>query len=336
MINQNDVSKHEIASMMGLVDTYIRYRQFKQQGDRKYLYYHPSEFGRCLRYQQYQHYAELGFIDKLDSRLDSRILRLFDKGHNMHNRWSDYFTSIGILRGVWKCANNACYTIDDNGKKISDANFEKIINKGKTRLYGLDNKHGVFKPEKCICGSKHFTYVEVNVIDEELKLKGRADLLLDCSNLNINQFKEVGIAFDSKFLPKKGETIVGDMKTIGQSAWDNTLMSKGAHKYYMIQLTIYTHILDCDYGLLMYENKNNSEMKWYKVPRNDEWWNIIQWQAKYMIKMTGKKGLPPPRPKSIKEYECKGCAYLDICKKSKVWKDPDLNEKRQKFYRSLL
>jgi len=161
VVKTNDVGKHEIASMMGLVDTYIRYRQFKQKGDRKYIYYHPSEFGRCLRYQQYRHYAELGFIDQLDSKLDSRILRLFDKGHNMHNRWSDYFTDIGILRGVWKCANMACYMIDDNGKQNPNANFEEIIAKGKTRLHGKDNKHGIFKPDKCVCGSTKFTYSEL-------------------------------------------------------------------------------------------------------------------------------------------------------------------------------
>lgn len=327
--------KHEVASMMGLVDTYIRYRQTSQQGDRKYHFYHPSEFGRCLRYQQYKHYAQLGYIDAKEELFESRLYRLFDKGHNMHARWAGYFEDIGILRGNWKCSNNACYMFDDNGKLIKQ-NHQEIINSGKTRMYGLDEKCGIFKPEKCVCGSTKFEYHEVNVKDEETNMAGHADVILDCSELDVSKYKDVGINFDVNFLPQKGQKVVGDMKTIGDSAWKNTLERKGPHKYYLIQLVIYTHILGCDYGLLMYENKNTSDMKWYKVERNEEWWKIIQWQAKYMIKMKEKKGLPPPRPLTLTSYDCKDCGFKEMCKKSKIWKDPNLDEKREKFYRSLL
>ena len=99
----------------------------------------------------------------------------------------------------------------------------------------------------------------------------------------------------------------------------------------------FSTILDVDYGLLMYENKDNSEMKWYKVEKNPEWWDIIQWQAKRMREMAqdDRKMLPPPRCKKS-SYECKNCDFRTLCHKSSVWNKPDLESKIKNFYKALL
>ena len=86
----------------------------------------------------------------------------------------------------------------------------------------------------------------------------------------------------------------------------------------------------------MYENKNNSELKWYKVERNDEWWEVIQWQAKTMMEMTKNKKLPPPRPTDRSSYDCKSCDFASLCHKSKIWQDSGLDKYRKSFYKCLL
>jgi len=339
MVTQSYVPK-EIVALMGVVDTYKRWKNYEQSQDREYHYYHPSEWGKCLRAQQYKHYAQKGLISVPFKELDSRVLRLFDKGHNMHERWSHYFEDMGrILRGRWRCKNSCCYIFNDDGELISNLNKEKILKvlfKDKRRIYGDKSVNGVLKPEKCACGCKDFDYFETLVYDEELNIKGHADLILDFSNFDVDIFKNVRISFDKRFLPVNGKPIVGDMKTIGSSSWRFQLERFGAHKYYEIQLTIYAYILDCEYGVLMYENKDNSEMKWYKIERNDEWWDVIKWQSLTMQDMATSKKLPPPKPKDKSCYECKGCDFKNLCHSSKIWDDPKLDKKRKDFYKILL
>jgi CRISPR/Cas system-associated exonuclease Cas4 (RecB family) len=339
MSNFTNVSK-EVTSLMGLIDTYKRWKNYQTKGDRSYKHYHPSEWGKCLRKQQYKHYTELGLIEVEHATFDSKILRLFDKGHNMHDRWTTYFDDIGgVLRGRWRCSNLICYLYDDKGflkKDVKDEDISKVMSEGKTRIYGRDVQAGSFRPEKCVCGNTNFTYLEAFVEDKSLNLKGRSDMILDCTNLDKDRFKEVRSTFDMRYLPTKGKFIVGDFKTINQSSWTYQLEKRGPHKEYIIQIMIYSYILGAEYGVIMYENKNNSEMKWYKIEKNDDWWETIKWQAKTMIEMTNDRKLPPPRPTSKTTYDCKQCEFKQLCHKSKIWKDKDLDSKRKNFYKILL
>jgi hypothetical protein len=328
----------EVQSLIGLVDTYKRDDHFSQKGLRSYNHYHPSEMGKCLRTQQYKHYAQLGYIDVEFKELESKILRLFDKGHNMHERWSRYFTEIGILRGRWKCKNAGCLLFDKKGnmkKNVAQQEKKDIIKYNKTRIYGMDHTLGDFRPEKCECGFNSFEYIETPVVDKEINMKGQADLILDCTDFDINKFS-VRTTFDPKFLPSANQKIVADMKSIGSGQWKRQLEAKGPHKPYIIQLMIYIYILGCDYGLLIYENKDNSEMKWYKVEKNDSWWETINKQAKMMIDMAASKKLPPPRPLTKTVWECQGCDFKNLCHKSVIWKDENLESKRKNFYGELL
>lgn len=331
----------EVTSMMNLIDTYIRHRTVSQRGDRSYAHYHPSEWGKCLRMQQYKHYAWRGMVEVVHTEPNSTKHRLFDKGHNMHVRWSNYFDDIGgILLGAWQCKNPLCYMFNDFGEANDTFSLENLLKNGAGRIYGnIDGP--IFKPEKCMCGYSNFEYLETTVSAPELNIIGHADVVLNCDNLTEDRFKGVRITYNEDFLPRNGKRVVGDMKTIGSKAWANQLIRKGAHKDYMIQLTIYVHILDCDYGMIMYENKDNSEMMWFHVPRNDKWWEIVQFQAKKMIKMAepdenGKVKLPPPRYDSKRAYACSWCEFKSLCHKSKTWDNPRLESNRREFYKELL
>ena len=329
----------EISALIGLIDTYLRWNQYKQKDSRSYKHYHPSEWGYCLRVQQYKHYIEKGYISSEYESLDSKTLRLFDKGHNMHSRWVKYFDRIGnILLGKWKCTNQLCYVFTDEGKqkKLSVEELEDLYKSFKSRIYGEDTP--IFRPEKCICGNTRFRYEEATVKDASLNMKGHADTIINCSNLNIDMFKDVDITFDKRFLPIGDKNVVIDFKTINDRNYVNQLERRKAHKGYKIQLTIYIHILGCEYGVLLYENKNNSETKYFVVPRNDKWWELIKKQATTMMDMASGSvhRLPPPRPLKMDCYECKKCDFRNLCKKSNIWDKKNLNSMRKDFYGELL
>lgn len=343
---ESSYTPKEVSSIMGLIDTYLRHKaEVVDFGKRSYAYYHPSEWGKCLRMQQYKHYAHLGMLEVEPKAFDSRMLRLFDKGHNMHERWTRYFSDIGVLKGHWRCKNQACKLFDNDGniRQLTNEQKEKMY-AGNPRVYGVEEKLGIFRPDKCVCGCTEFDYEENCVIAKDLNIQGHCDLIIDCTNLKEDIFKGVRETFSRNYLPKDGQVVVGDMKTISSSAWKNQLERKGPHPYYLIQLTCYAHILDCDYGLLMYENKDNSEMKWYKVERNDEWWEAIQWQAKTMQEMAkstdanGKTApkLPPPRPATKSSYDCRNCDFKTICHNSNIWDKSNLEDMRKQFYKCLL
>ena len=75
----------EVSSVMGSVDTFIRWRE-KNKEQRGYEIYHPSAFGACLRAMQYNRYVAMGFIVCDGDDFDSRILRLFETGLGHRHR----------------------------------------------------------------------------------------------------------------------------------------------------------------------------------------------------------------------------------------------------------
>tara|TARA_Y100000310_G_scaffold344994_1_gene461020 strand:- start:4860 stop:6821 length:1962 start_codon:yes stop_codon:yes gene_type:complete len=280
--------------------------------DGLYLTDHCIITHNCLRKAQYKRYEELGLIKVKHEVFDSKKLRLFDKGHNMHNRWQGYFAEMGILKGCWTCKNPLC-------------SFE----------YGIEETQGVFCPKVCDeCGCERFKYKEMQVFSKELKFRGNVDLILDFANFKEDQFNGVRPAFNMDSLPKK--PIVVDMKTANDDQFKRKVLAKGVHPEYIVQLLIYIHLLNCEYGIIIYENKNNSELAAYKIDRDEEKFKLISEQVLLLEAMSETKVLPPPRPKTISDYECKYCEFAPHCKKCSIWNDPDLQDKREKFYKELL
>jgi CRISPR/Cas system-associated exonuclease Cas4 (RecB family) len=160
---------------------------------------------------------------------------------------------------------------------------------------------------------------------------GHCDQVLDFSHLS-KDFKESKMGEEIKdllsWLPEK--PIIVDMKTIGKNQWSK--IEREAHFYYIVQLTIYLHILDLDMGIIIYERKDDSEVKMFRVEKNDDMWSVIIRQAELMQAMADKKSLPPPRPESKSDFDCRYCEYMDICHASPVWDNPKLEELRKKFY----
>ena len=326
----------EIISIMGTIDTYLRWRE-KNKDPRGYEIYHPSSFGKCLRNMQYKRYAAMGLIKEDSEEFDSKMLRLFETGHHTQSRWEKYFTDMGILRGIWACANPFCSKFDENSKYTSEEGS------GKSRIYGLDDKLGCFKPEKCDCGCERFFYDELSVGDKELNLYGHSDMVLDYSRFDPEKYKGVLQTFDVLSLPSC--PIVADMKTIKAKRFDGMVkFGKPPSFEYQIQLQIYMNMLGCDYGMLIYECKDDSRTAAYKIEKNPDHWEIIKSQAKKMNEMviakkedgTPLRILPPPRPRDKTSWECNYCGFNKMCRVSSVWDDPNIDSKRKNFYGDLL
>ena len=331
----------EVTNLINLVNTHLNWKN--QNGPpRGYEIYHPSAFGGCLRKMQYQRYAERGLIT-VDPKLpEPRMCRIWDTGHSMHDRWAKYFEDIGVLRGVWECMNPFCGDYKDDGTLLcSTSNTEdrkEVKNRSLSspRKYGLDNKIGCFKPDICkACKCKEFKYHEVSVVDKELNFYGNADQILDFSNFNPDKYKEgnpVTMLFKPEDLPNK--PIVIDMKTVNSFKFKKKLGAEPDF-HYKVQITIYVNILDLDYGVIIYENKDDCSTKVYQVGKNPDIWEKVKMQAIKMNSMVDKNLLPPPRPKSKTSMDCNYCDFSPICHESQVWKDPDLEAKRTAFYGSF-
>jgi hypothetical protein len=317
----------EVTNILNVLNTYLKWKNLNGP-PRGYLKYHPSSFGGCLRKVQYQRYTDMGFLKVEKEPTEPKNVRIFDTGHSMHARWAKYFEDIGVLRGVWECTNLYCKLHDDNGS-IASASASVI---DKPRIFGRDNKLGCFKPDRCICGNKNFNYHEITVHDDDLNFHGHCDQILDFSQFDSSMFKEgnaVDVLFRMEDLPRK--PIVLDMKSINSHSFKSKL-EYGPSLTYRTQLVIYCNILDIDYGVLLYENKDDSSTKIYKVDRNPEMWETIKMQAHALNEMANEKLLPPPRPLAQTESDCRYCEYQSICHKSKIWDDSELAQKRLKFY----
>jgi hypothetical protein len=335
----------EVTSIVGLIETYLRWREMNGP-DRGYEVYHPSAMGKCLRMMQYQRYEARGLIKGNHEGFPGKMLRLFENGHSMHERWKNYFEHLGVLRGVWACRNPLCRLFHDEGMDMAPhatvGEIRKNPEKFLPRVYGEDDLQGVFKPERCVCGFSDFRYDEVLVEDKELNFRGHADIILDFSRFDGTLFDESvkdGLAkfFNARDLPKG--IVVVDMKSCGKNSYMNQVQKMGPHKYYQIQLTVYVNVLKCDFGLLWYEEKDQFDTSVFKIEANPGAWEQIRKQALTMQEMANaaKPLLPPPRPISKSSYECKGCAFSKFCHKAGgIWDDPQLEQKRKEFYGDLL
>lgn len=336
-------SPPEVVAIMGTVDTYLRWRN-TQEPPRGFEHYHPSAFGKCLRHMQYDRYVERKVIEVSPEEPSPNLIRIWETGHSMHDRWRHYFETLGVLRGVWQCKNAICMAYDNSGefdsKPLEDfkENPEPWL-RGRRR-YGDNELLGVFKPQSCICGCTKFQYHESSVVSEELNFRGHCDGILDYSMFDPSRYMSVKQSYMPEYLPTK--PVVVDFKSCNTFDFQD-VANGNPHKYYLTQLTIYANILDCEYGLLLYENKNDSKTIAFRVDRNvDTVFAKIKKQANEMNAMVDRVDeegnpiylLPPPKPLNKEDKECRWCPYKEICHASWVWDNPSLRALQVEFYGS--
>lgn len=151
--------------------------------DRDYSYFHPSEFYQCVRMLAYKYYKA-----ENSDKIKPDLQRIFDNGHYMHDRYTQYFRDIGILQGVWVCSNPLC-----------------------GNAYGEDDKMGILEPDHACekCGNKNFTYKEVKFTDIEHMFSGSLDgilnvsktfFVIDYKSMNSNSFSRLSKPLDKHII----------------------------------------------------------------------------------------------------------------------------------------
>lgn len=332
----------EVQAVTNVLNTYLRWKNLNGP-PRGHEVFHPSAFGSCLRRMQYQRYAERGYIQAEPQQPEAKTVRIFDTGHAMHARWAKYWEDIGVLRGIWECANHCCHLWDDAGEYRGDRDgcayvkteFAGVVKDPiiRPRRYGEQDKLGAFKPEKCVCGCRNFDYHEITVEDKSLNFYGHVDQILDFSRFGggdvFRKGNPVKVLFRDEDLPKK--PILNDMKSINSFGFKSKL-EKGAPFAYKVQVNIYIHLLDLEFGMLYFENKDDCSTRVIQIEKDVEMWEKIKEQAQKMMDMTEDRLLPPPRPIMQDEFECRYCEFQPICHKAGIWNDPAIDDKRRAFY----
>ena len=118
------------------------------------------------------------------------------------------------------------------------------------------------------------------IFDVGSSLEDRMDKYF--TKMNIVKGREVPLKMDSPpisgrldFLihhPSQGEAVL-ELKSINDKGFKE-LKSSPKHDHF-IQLQIYLNMLNKDYGIVLYENKNDQNLKAFKVERDVEVWNTL-------------------------------------------------------------
>jgi hypothetical protein len=249
--------------------------------ERRYHIFHPSAWGYCQRKVAYQYYNEKDkFLKFSEADVDPRVMRIFDNGHAIHDRWQSYLDKAGVLRGNWRC------------EKCSS-------------VYGTENKIGIFNPSraenwKCSCGATgQLSYQELIVKSPpQYNFEGHTDGVIDLTQ--------------SRFATKSPlDVFVVDMKSINKDQFNELAEAKQEH---VIQVNIYMWILDLKGAVLVYECKDNQAVKEFFCPRDENMIERIKAEALLMVSALHARKIPPrPAGFSRTKYPCKGCEFMSYC-----------------------
>jgi CRISPR/Cas system-associated exonuclease Cas4 (RecB family) len=214
---------------------------------------------------------------KEERGFDAKAQRIFDCGHYMHARYKDIFTKAHEVWGLWKCKNPSC-----------------------GHVHGEEGPRGMpLAAIKACQGCGHtvipdgFEYQEVLCKDVESNIEGHADIIIRAGDgLNPEDF------------------IVIDFKTINSKGFEDLSEPKHEHS---IQVIIYMHILKIGWAIVFYEDKNNQNIKEFRLQYSPKAAEEIFSTARRLGEIL-KAGKIPPRPYSdATGYECRYCDFRKTC-----------------------
>jgi hypothetical protein len=250
---------------------------------RRYDIFHPSAWGSCLRKIVFQYYNEqFNFLPASPRDVDLRMERVFDNGHGIHARWQDYLDKAGVLRGLWRCPNPSCGKMHGEGELL-----------------------GIFNPMReegfsCSCGNDEvLVYEEVTVRSEpEYNFCGNVDSIVDVRGTPHADGGNMDV-------------FVVDMKSMKDTYFLELQHAKWEH---VVQVHIYMWLLDLHAAVVLYECKDNQEIKEMFVPRDESIVERIKTEAKWLLRVI-KRGKLPPRQKSYSQYKipCRFCEFVGQC-----------------------
>ncbi len=279
-----------------------------QNSDRDYSHFHPSEWEGCHRKKAYAYYHHLGAfkIDTSALKFDPVLLRCFDNGHKLHDRYKEYLMATGALKGKWMCLNFMAHQV-------------------MPKVYGGEEKLGVFRPEKCECGSTRFDYVELGLSDGETWWAGHVDAIIDLAKWpgainNMSDPPKTLSEEESHVLiniePFEERELIIDFKSMSPYLFKDLKAPKPEH---ITQMQIYLYLAGLRYGKFIYENKGNQRAKEFLIVRDDEYLKVKKAEAielKFQLSNRNSHGvrvLPDRGHASRTHQECKDCKFRGHC-----------------------
>lgn len=157
-----------------IIQTVDDYLQTRPRDDRPKHCFHPSSL-HLSAYELYHRYIE----GDANRQFDSRVLRIFDNGHDVHRRLQGYLTDIGILKQAEVPVENEEYEIRGHADGIIGVNG----NDGVLEIKSMNSNqfYSAFEP-------KEDHLVQVNVYMFCLNIP-RACLLYECKdNQELKEF----------------------------------------------------------------------------------------------------------------------------------------------------
>ena len=260
--------------------------------DRDYSHFHASSWDDCKRKTAYQYYEAMGYItiEPACITIDPNLMRIFHNGHYAHDRWKKYLESTGALMGRWRC--------DDSSHGATSH-----------PVYGKDERFGVLKPERCMCGNANLTYEEVGFLDPHTMWGGHVDAIVDQRILaRIQGF--TGICDPGE------ELIIVDFKTMNSFAFKQLESPMPNH---ITQMQIYLYLSGLSNGKFIYENKDNQNIKEFLVRIDQGLLAIKKAEAlalKQQVTTVNTRGdhtLPPRGYPSKTSPKCMACKFRGHC-----------------------
>ncbi|UCD20813.1 MAG: Dna2/Cas4 domain-containing protein [archaeon] len=177
-----------------------------------------------------------------------------------------------------KCPRAVWFSLKNYPKKPITARVMRIFEHGDythMRIMGALFSLGLVKA------------VEIQIPDNEF-IHGRADAIITLDN----------------------EPAILEIKSINSFKFKNTKPEKD----HVLQLQLYLHYFKLKKGVLIYENKDNQELKEYVIHYDEKLVNELLTGFKG-IKKHADENKPPIIPEDLEEWRCNYCVYLDSCKK---------------------
>jgi hypothetical protein len=262
--------------------------------ERDYTHFHPSEWDGCKRKIAYAYYEAKDYItiDRSALKLDPQGQRIFDNGHSMHARWRKYLGWTNALIGRWMCKN-------------------WMAHPDKPKIYGVDEKLGVPRPQKCDCGSTRFEYIELGFLDMETMWGGHVDAIID------NEVAAKQSGYENLACDPDERFVVVDFKTINDFDYGKKL--ENPKPEHITQMQIYLYLSGLKYGKFLYENKNNQAVKEFLVTRDDKLLEVKKAEALALkvqvmsCNSRGQRTLPKRGFDSKTHYQCMRCKFRGDC-----------------------